>query len=157
MQLVSSDFLPEEAIPRRFTSEGENVSPELSWKEAPRETKSFALIVHDPDAPKPKGFTHWVVYNIPASKGHLEPEVPTKEQVPGTGTQGKNDSGKIGYVGPAPPSGRHRYYFQLYALDSELSLPPGATHEELTEAMVGHILERAELMGTYQKSAEKAA
>jgi len=96
-------------------------------------------------------------YNIPADKGNLDPEVPKRQQVPGTGMHGRNDSGEIGYMGPCPPSGTHRYYARLFALDKELSLRPGATHDELTEAMEGHILARAELMGTYQKKAEKVA
>ena len=157
MQLVSADFSPGGAIPSRFTCEGENVSPEFSWKEAPIETKSFALILHDPDAPRPGGFTHWVLYNIPADKGHLDPNVPNEERVPATGMQGRNDSGEIGYTGPCPPSGTHRYYARLFALDREVRLPPGATHDELTQAMEGHVLERAELMGTYRKKAEQAA
>jgi len=157
MQLTSSDFGAGGAIPIRFTWEGDNVSPEFSWKEAPGETKSFALILHDPDAPRAGGFTHWIFYNIPAEKGHLDPDVPKDDNVPGTGVQGRNDSGEIGYMGPCPPSGTHRYYVRLFALDTEVRLPPGATHDELTEAMEGHILARAELMGTYGKKAEKAA
>jgi len=157
MQLVSADFSPGGAIPSRFTCEGENVSPEFSWKEAPIGTKSFALILHDPDAPRAGGFTHWVLYNIPAEKGHLDPNVSHEEHVPATGMQGRNDSGEIGYTGPCPPSGTHRYYARLFALDTEVRLPPGATHDELTQAMEGHVLERAELMGTYRKKAEQAA
>ncbi len=157
MQLTSSDFTRGGAIPSRFTCEGDNVSPEFSWKDVPAQTKSFALIVHDPDAPRAGGFTHWVLYNIPANKGHLDPEVPKQAQVPGTGTQGKNDSGEIGYAGPCPPSGTHRYYARLFALDGELRLPPGATHRELIQAIEGRVIATAELMGTYQKKAERAA
>jgi Raf kinase inhibitor-like YbhB/YbcL family protein len=157
MQLISSDFTAGGAIPTRFTCEGDNISPEFSWKEVPGETKSFALIVHDPDAPKAGGFTHWVLYDIPGDKGQLNPAVPKEAQIPGTGIQGRNDKGEIGYTGPCPPSGVHRYYARLFALDTELSLRPGVTHDELTEAMEGHILATAELMGTYQKNAKKAA
>lgn len=157
MQLTSSDFRPGEAIPSRFTCEGDNISPEFSWKEVPPEAKSFALIMHDPDAPRAGGFTHWVLFNIPGDKGSLDPDVPKREQVPGTGMQGRNDRGEVGYTGPCPPLGRHRYYVRLFAIDMELSLRPGATDEELTNAMEGHILERAELMGTYSKKAGKAA
>jgi len=157
MQLTSSDFNAGGAIPIRFTCEGDNASPEFSWKEAPGETKSFALILHDPDAPRAGGFTHWVLYNIPAEKGGIDPNVPKREEVPGTGTQGRNDSGEIGYMGPCPPSGTHRYYARLFALDAELRLTPGATHDELTELMEGHVLARAELMGTYRKKADQAA
>ena len=157
MQLMSSDFSQGGAIPSRFTCEGDNVSPEFSWKDAPAETKSFAVIIHDPGAPRTGGFTHWVLYNVPADKVHLDPEVPKQEQVPGTGTQGRNDSGEIGYTGPCPPTGTHRYYARLFALDRELRLPPGATHDKLTQAIEGHVLAKAELMGTYRKKAERAA
>jgi Raf kinase inhibitor-like YbhB/YbcL family protein len=157
MQLTSSAFDPGGAIPSRFTCEGEDISPEFSWKEAPEETKSFALILHDPDAPRAGGFTHWILYNIPGGTGHIEPSVPKQENITGTGRQGRNDSGEIGYMGPCPPSGTHRYFARLFALDTELNLPAGATHEELSAAMEGHILERAELMGTYTKKAERAA
>lgn len=157
MQLVSSAFRAGEKFPSRYTCEGENISPELSWKEAPAGTKAFALVVHDPDAPWPGGFTHWVLYNIPAEKGHLEPNVPAEEIVPGAGIQGKNDSAKLGYIGPSPPSGVHRYFIRLYALDRELALAPGATRDELEAAMKGHILARAELMGTYAKQKQSAA
>jgi Raf kinase inhibitor-like YbhB/YbcL family protein len=156
MQLRSSDFTPNGPIPVRYTCEGDNVSPELSWTEAPTEAKSFALIVHDPDAPRQGGFTHWVLYNIPAEQGSLSPEVPHYGTVPGTGTQGRNDAGEIGYMGPCPPSGLHHYQVKLYALDTELDLPSGATGNELTAAMQGHILATAELVGTYQKKAEAA-
>jgi len=157
MQLLSLSFTAGGPIPVRYTCEGENVSPEFAWKEAPSETRSFAFIGHDPDAPRPGGFTHWVLYNIPADKAHLEPVVPNVEVVPGTGAQGTNDIGEIGYTGPCPPSGMHHYYFRLFALDKELNLRPGATHDELTDAMEGHILARAELVGTYRKKADKAA
>ena len=129
MQLTSLDFNPGGPIPSRFTCEGDNVSPELSWKEAPADTKSFALIVHDPDAPRQGGFTHWVLYNIPSDKGHLNPNVPNAEDIPGTGMQGRNDSGEIGYMGPCPPSGTHRYYIRLFALDTVLRLRPGAERQ----------------------------
>jgi len=157
MQLTSSAFQPGGEIPSYYTSEGENASPELSWKDAPAETKSFALIMHDPDAPRPGGFTHWVVYNIAPEVQHVEENVSREEEIPGFGTQGRNDGGKIGYIGPAPPSGVHRYFFRLYALDKKLDLPPGATHKEVTDAMQGHILAQAELMGTYEKKGQRAA
>lgn len=157
MQLASSDFSTGGPIPVRFTCEGDNVSPQLSWKEVPPGTKSFALILHDPDAPRVCGFTHWVIYNIPAEKAQLESNVPKREEVPGTGTQGRNDSGEIGYLGPCPPSGTHRYYARLFALNTELKLAPGATKNQLSHAMLTHVLERADLMGIYTRKAEKAA
>lgn len=157
MELTSSAFNQGEEIPSSFTSDGENVSPELSWKDAPAQTKSFALIVHDPDAPMAGGFTHWVVYNISRDAGHVEQNVPQEEQIKGLGMQGKNDGGKIGYTGPAPPSGTHRYFFWLYALDTMLDVGPGAKHKEISFAIKGHVLAQAELMGTYEKKSQRAA
>ena len=157
MLLTSSAFPQGAEIPSFYTADGENISPELSWQDAPPQTKSFALVVHDPDAPIPGGFTHWVLYNIPADLGHIEEKVPAEEQLPGLGMQGRNDGGKIGYIGPAPPSGTHRYFFRLFALDKILDLPPGATHKQLSAATKGHILAQAELMGTYEKKSERAA
>ena len=157
MQLTSAAFEEGAAIPSRFTCEGDNISPEFSWRDVPAETKSFVLILHDPDSPRPGGFTHWVVYNITADTGHIGEKVPDEEQVAGLGTQGKNDGGEIGYTGPCPPSGTHRYFTRLFALDRDLSLPLGATHTQVSSAMEGHILAQAELMGTYRKKAERAA
>ena len=157
MQLLSSAFQAGAAIPALFTSEGEDISPELSWRDAPAKTESFVLAMRDPDAPKVGGFTHWVVYNIPGTLGHVEQNVPNKATVPGLGLQGKNDFGSLGYKGPSPPSGTHRYFIRLFALDSELNLSPGASHEQVRQAMEGHILERTELMGTYTRRAERAA
>jgi Raf kinase inhibitor-like YbhB/YbcL family protein len=157
MQLTSSVFQQGAEIPSYYTSDGKDVSPELSWKNAPVETKSFALIMHDPDAPRPGGFTHWVVYDIPPETGHIEENVPDTERVTGLGTQGKNDGGKIGYMGPAPPSGTHRYFFRLYALDTMLELGVRATHKQVMGAIKGHVLAEAELMGTYENKRERAA
>src|SRR5205823_6656103 len=157
MQLVSAAFRQGAEIPTHYTSDGEDVSPELSWREAPAGTKSFALIVHDPDAPRLGGFTHWVLYNIPSETGHIEENTPKNEQIAGLGLQGKNDGSNIGYMGPAPPSGTHRYFFRLFALDNVLDLPPGATHKEVSAAIHGHILGQAELMGTYEKKSKRAA
>ncbi|HVZ15935.1 MAG TPA: YbhB/YbcL family Raf kinase inhibitor-like protein [Terriglobales bacterium] len=157
MQLTSAMFQQEGRIPAPFTCDGQNVSPELSWRDAPAETKFFALILHDPDAPKDDGFTHWVLYNIPSDVAALEVNVPHNGLLQGVGVQGMNDSGKIGYTGPCPPSGTHRYFFRLYALDAELKLQPGASRDEVEAAMSGHILDQAELMGTYSKSSQKAA
>jgi Raf kinase inhibitor-like YbhB/YbcL family protein len=157
MQLTSAAFQEGAEIPSYYTNDGENASPELSWKDAPAKTKSFALVVHDPDAPRPGGFTHWVVYNISPQTGHIEEHVPSEQQIAGLGVHGKNDAGKLGYIGPAPPSGTHRYFFRLFALDTPLDIPPGATHKELSAAMKGHILAQAELMGTYEKKSERAA
>jgi len=152
LQFTSSSFQAEGNIPRQFTCEGEDISPDLTWKNAPSGTKSFALIVHDPDAPRAGGFTHWVVYNIPGKVTHLSQAAPKGEKLPGGGIQGKNDFGQTGYRGPCPPSGTHRYYFYLYALDTELKLPSGATKDEVEKAIKGHVLEKTELMGKYRKT-----
>lgn len=157
MLLTSTAFQQGSEIPPHYTSDGENVSPELSWSDAPAGTKSFVLVVHDPDAPMPGGFTHWVVYNIAPQTAHIEENAPKEEQVAGLGLQGKNDGGKLGYTGPAPPSGTHRYFFRLFALDKMLDLPPAATHKQLSAATKGHVLAQAELMGTYEKQSERAA
>jgi Raf kinase inhibitor-like YbhB/YbcL family protein len=157
LQLTSSSFPAEGNIPVQFTCQGEDISPELSWKNAPSATKTFALIVHDPDAPRSGGFTHWVAYNIPAKVDKIPQGTSKGNQLTGGGIQGRNDSGKTGYMGPCPPSGTHRYYFYLYALDTELNLQPGATKDDLEKAMNGHVLQKAELMGKYKKGSEKAA
>jgi Raf kinase inhibitor-like YbhB/YbcL family protein len=157
MQLTSSAFQQGGPIPARFTCDDENISPDLSWEDVPPEAKSFALIMHDPDAPREGGFTHWILYNIPANVTELEPNIPKEQGVPGIGVQGKNDAGKIGYMGPCPPFGTHRYFLRVYALDTELNLRPGASLEQLQEAMRGHILDEAELMGTYARASKRAA
>jgi Raf kinase inhibitor-like YbhB/YbcL family protein len=157
MQITSPAFKQGSEIPAQYTSDGDNFSPELSWQDAPANTKSFALVVHDPDAPRVGGFTHWLVYNIPAGTNGVAENVPERRSVPGLGLQGKNDAGKLGYIGPAPPSGTHRYFFRLFALDTFLDLAAGATHHQLSAAIKGHILAQAELMGTYEKKSERAA
>ena len=156
-QLTSPSFQSESDIPAKFTCQGEDISPELAWKDAPAGTRTFALIVHDPDAPRAGGFTHWVVYNIPASVRQIPQDAPKGDQLPGGGIQGRNDGGRVGYMGPCPPSGTHRYYFRLYALDAELNLQPGAGKDDLEQAMQGHLLQKAELMGRYRKTSGKAA
>jgi Raf kinase inhibitor-like YbhB/YbcL family protein len=157
MQLMSSAFQQGAEIPAYHSGDGDDVSPELSWKDAPASTKSFVLVVHDPDAPRPGGFTHWLVYNIPQQTGHIDENVPQQEKVAGLGFQGKNDAGELGYIGPAPPSGEHRYFFRLFALDKMLDLAPGATHKQVSAAIKGHILAQVELMGTYESKSEQAA
>ena len=157
MQLRSTAFQTGGAIPTRFTCEGDDISPDLSWRDAPPETRSFVLILHDPDAPRAGGFTHWVVYNIPAGTSHIEENIPQQATVAGLGVQGKNDAGEIGYMGPCPPSGTHRYFARLFAVDRELDLKPGLYHRDVYSEMQGHIVEQAELMGTYAKKCERAA
>lgn len=157
MRLTSTVFQQGSEIPPHYTSDGEDISPELSWQDAPDKTQSFVLIVHDPDAPRPGGFTHWVLYNIPSTTMHVDENISHDEQIAGLGLQGKNDGGKIGYIGPAPPSGTHRYFFRLFAIDKMLDLTPGATHKQVSAAIKGHILAQSELMGTYEKKSERAA
>jgi Raf kinase inhibitor-like YbhB/YbcL family protein len=157
MKLTSPAFSHGGSIPKQFTCEGRDISPELSWTEAPKETRSFALILHDPDAPRQGGFTHWLVYNIPANVNRIAEDIPHNGSIEAVGLQGQNDAGKIGYMGPCPPSGQHRYFARLYALRDELALEPGATYAEVIAAMRGKIIEEAELMGTYAKTGRKAA
>jgi len=157
MQLTSPAFRSEGDIPAEYTCDSRNISPELSWSGAPSGTKSFVLVMHDPDAPIAGGYTHWLVYNIPGTANHIAEKAPNQDQLPGGGKQGKNDSGTYGYVGPCPPSGTHRYYFRLYALDSNLGSEVGLNKAGFEKAMQGHILAQAELMGKYKRSAGRAA
>ncbi len=153
-KLISSAFSPNGAIPSRYTCEGADASPPLEWSGAPDGTRTFALIVDDPDAPDPakpqRVYVHWVLYNLPASISKLA-ENAAKGGLPQGAAQGSNDWGKQTYGGPCPPIGRHRYFFKLYALDGQLSLN-NPTKAQLEKAMQGHILGSAEVMGTYQKS-----
>lgn len=137
-------------IPKEETCDGANHSPQLAWSSAPEKTKSFALIADDPDAPG-KTWVHWVVFNLPPSARGLPENVPPQETIAGGGKQGTNDFGKLGYGGPCPPSGTHRYYFKLYALDVELPLDSSATKDKLLKAMEGHVLAEGQLMGKYQR------
>lgn len=149
-KLTSTAFPEGQAIPRQYTCDGVNVSPPLEWSGAPPGVKSFALICDDPDAPAGT-WVHWVLYNLPGDRIGLVENVPTTESVPGGGLQGTNDFKNIGYGGPCPPSGTHRYFFKLYALDAELSLKAGATKADVEKAMSGHIVGQAQLMGTYKR------
>ena len=155
LTIVSTAFSPQEEIPRRFTCEGVDVSPPLAWSNSPDGTASFALIVDDPDAPDPKAprttWVHWVLYNLHSTLSGL-PEGVQRETLPDGAVQGQNDWKQSGYRGPCPPIGRHRYFFKLYALDTILPDLGTATKAELKRAMDGHVLARAELVGTYQKT-----
>ncbi len=157
LQLTSPAFRPEAEIPSKYSCDGRNISPELSWSGAPAGTKSFVLVMHDPDAPMAGGYTHWIVYNIPAGSDHIAEHAPNQDHLPGGGMQGKNSSGTYGYTGPCPPSGTHRYYFRLYALDIELDSPARPGKEVLEQAMKGHVLAQSELMGRYKRSSGRAA
>jgi Raf kinase inhibitor-like YbhB/YbcL family protein len=152
LTLTSPQFTHQAEIPSAYTCEGANVSPALAWSGAPPGTKSYALIVDDPDAPDPAApqrvYVHWVLYNIPATASGLEEAVKT---LPSGTREGKNDYQRTGYGGPCPPIGRHRYYHKLYALDVVLPDLSGPHKAALEKAMSGHVLEKTELMGTYQK------
>ena len=150
-KVTSGAFQPGGTIPSRYTCDGEDVSPPLGWGEPPAGTKSFALISDDPDAPMGT-WVHWVVYNLPPATRQLPEGFLRDEQLPDGTRQGRTDFGRTGYGGPCPPSGTHRYFFKLYALDTMLALKPGATAKELEAAMQGHVLAGAELMGTYRRA-----
>lgn len=151
LTLTSSAFTEGQPIPAQYTCQGENLSPPLAWSGVPQNTQSLALIVDDPDAPS-KTWVHWVVYNLSPTLTEL-PEGLTQYDGPGsTGIAGVNDSRKTGYSGPCPPPGSpHRYFFKLYALDTQLNLPEGATKAQVEQAMQGHILAQGQLMGTYKR------
>jgi len=155
LTLTSSEFTHGGAIPSVHTCEGADSAPSLRWSGAPAGTKSFALIVDDPDAPDPAApkrvYVHWVLYNIPASATTL-PSGVTGASLPTGTVEGTNDWGRTGYGGPCPPIGRHRYFFKLYALDVVLPDLGAATKKELEAALDGHVLEKTELMGTYEKN-----
>jgi Raf kinase inhibitor-like YbhB/YbcL family protein len=147
--LASPAFGAGERIPKVYTCDGSDESPALFWSGAPEGTRSFALICDDPDAPVGT-WTHWVIYGIPAEQTKLHEGTPASPDLPGGVKQGLNSWKRAGYGGPCPPPGKpHRYFFVLYALDSPLGLPPGASKEQVQAAMKGHILGRAELMGVY--------
>lgn len=152
--LTSSTFQADGPIPRRCTCEGDDVSPALAWSGAPDGTRSFALIVDDPDAPDPANpkttWVHWVAYDIPPSASSL-PEGAADGGMPDGAREGLNDWKRTGFGGPCPPIGRHRYVHKLYALDVELGGRGPLTKAELEQAMTGHVLAQARLIGTYQK------
>lgn len=149
-QLESSAFRRGEAIPREYTCDGRDISPSLAWTDPPAATKSFVLIVEDPDAPG-RPWIHWIVYDLSPSLRELPAGLPTEAELSGGVRQGTNDFGRTGYGGPCPPGGSHRYVFELFAVDSEMPVAPGATARTLKNAMKGHVLGEARLMGTYRK------
>ena len=150
VELSSSAFKANGLIPKQYTCDGINISPSLSWNNIPENAKSLTLILDDPDAPG-RTWVHWIIYNMPPiSKGLQEGVLPLQNFSHDT-KQGLNDFNKIGYGGPCPPSGTHRYFFKLYALDTKLNLEAGATKKQLENAMKDHILAQAELIGKYKK------
>jgi len=143
ISITSPSFQAGGDIPTKFTCNGTNVSPELQISSAPNEAKSVVLIVDDPDAPRGL-FTHWIVWNIDPKTTRV-----AENSAPAAGVQGTNDFGKRNYGGPCPPSGMHRYFFKIFALDTKLELKPGARRAELDAAMRGHVLAQGELMARY--------
>lgn len=150
LKLTSTAFKEGEPIPRQYTCNGVNVSPSLEWSGVPKSAKTLVIIADDPDAPSGT-WVHWVLYNLPVDNIGMVENLPATDELRAGGFQGKNDFGKIGYGGPCPPSGTHRYFFKIYALDSELPLKAGATKAEVEKAMAGHVVAQGQLMGTYRK------
>ena len=150
MQLTSTVFAQGQSIPRKYTCDGQDISPPLTWRAAPANTQSFALVMDDPDAPVGV-WDHWLIFNIPAAANGLAENVLPEPRLPDGSVQGTNSWGRVGYGGPCPPRGQHRYFFRLYALDTTLNLGPETRKKQLLEAMQGHILAQAELMGVYAR------
>ena len=149
--LSTTAFHPGGDIPRKYTCQGADVSPALTWSEPPAGTQSFALIADDPDAPVGT-WVHWVAYDLPAGAHQLSEGVAKAEEVPGGGRQGVNDFGNIGYGGPCPPAGNaHRYFFKLYALKAKLNLKAGASKKQVEQAMQGQVLAEVQLVGNYKR------
>ena len=152
LRLTSPVIGPHANIPRRYAGEGgDNVSPPMEWIGVPTGTREFALVCHDPDAPLPDGFTHWVLYGIPGDVSNIA-------EGQKTFTQGVNDIGRPGYIGPSPPPGHgvHHYYFWLYALDTNLDLRPGMNRTQLLDRIQDHIVAQARLVGLYERQLEDA-
>jgi Raf kinase inhibitor-like YbhB/YbcL family protein len=167
IQLRTTAFADGGMIPHRFTCDGSDRSPDLSWSGVPENSRTLALICDDPDAPAGT-WSHWVVFNLPARVTGLKEGVPATKRVPnssmeessptgsnGDAIQGENDFGKLGYGGPCPPSGTHRYFFRLYALDARLELGPEATRADVLKAIKGHILAEGRLTGKYARGAKE--
>ncbi len=151
--LKSTAFESGGRIPRVHSCDGKDVSPPLVWTGMPERTASLALIVNDPDAPR-GDWVHWVLFDMPAGRRDLPEHVPVKDTIPGGGTHGLNDFGNLGWGGPCPPSGMHRYLFTIYALDAPLKLEARATRDDVVRAMQGHILGLAQLIGKYARGRE---
>ncbi len=151
LTVTSPTFKQGAMIPAKYTCDGDGISPPLAWSGAPEKTTTFALIVDDPDAPRGT-FVHWVLFNIPASVTKLAEHFPPSQTFPNGMVSGTNDAGTFGYTPPSPPSGTHRYFFKVYALDSTISLAAGATKAQLVEAMNGHILASGQLIGRYKRA-----
>src|SRR6188768_2952332 len=156
INLESPAFQNGQPIPRKHTGEGPDVSPELRWSGVPKEARELALVCEDPDAPRAEPWVHWVIYGLPAATNRLPEGIPVRPRLSAPpALQGRNDfEGHVGYGGPMPPKGhgRHRYFFRLYALDEPLHLPAGLDKSQLLAAIQPHVVEQAELMGTYERT-----
>jgi hypothetical protein len=150
VKITSTAFQEGGMIPKQYTCDGQDISPPLAWDSVPPSAKTVALIADDPDAPG-KTWVHWVVFDLPASAKGLPENVAAQETLAGGGKQGTNDFRKVGYGGPCPPSGTHRYYFKVYVLDTDLGLDSKTTKDRLLKAMEGHIIAQGQLLGRYQR------
>jgi len=148
MKIKSPAFEDKGAIPTKYACDGDGISPPLQWSGVPDNAVTLTLIVDDPDAPRGT-FTHWLVHDLPATATGLPEGIPKRQALEGGGLQGANSTGSIGYAPVCPPRGTHRFMFRLYALDADLGLDPGVNEEQLLDTMRGHILDEAQLMGTY--------
>ncbi len=150
IQITSPVFKDGGTIPKKYTCDDLDVSPPIEWSNVPEGTISIAIVCDDPDAPM-KTWVHWVIFNIPGDVTHLSENVSPEKELENGARQGMNDFHKVGYGGPCPPSGMHRYFFKIYALDTTLDLPAGISKSHLMIALEGHVLSEAHLMGTYTR------
>lgn len=150
IKITSSAFTEGGLIPAKYTCDGADISPPLQWEAVPEGTQSIALICDDPDAPVGT-FVHWVLFNLPADAGQLTENIPADPTLANGAQQGTSDFGRIGYGGPCPPGGTHRYFFKIYALDTQLSLTDRVDKVRLLSAMEGHILAEGQLIGKYKR------
>lgn len=150
IKITSSAFEEGGLIPPKYTCDGADISPPLQWDTVPEGTKSIALISDDPDAPMGT-WVHWVLFNLSADTTEMTENIPPGENLPSGAGQGTNDFRRIGYGGPCPPSGTHRYFFKIYALDTVLDLPVAARKKDLLKAMEGHIIGQGQLIGKYKR------
>jgi hypothetical protein len=152
LAVTSKSFEPDGNIPQKYTCDGEDISPDLSWEGTPDGTGTYALIVDDPDAPG-RTFTHWVVYNIPDTVAGFEEGMSAFEILKTGASQGKNDFGQVGYGGPCPPPGKaHHYHFRLYAIDGIIDIPSGLAKNTVLSAMKGHVIDETEIVGLYKRA-----
>ena len=150
IKITSPAFKENDLIPHKYTCDGQDISPPLQWESVPEETKTIALISDDPDAPMGT-WVHWVIFNLPADTKELAANIPPDKILPDGARQGTSDFGKIGYGGPCPPGGTHRYFFKIYALDKEIELDAGAAKSDLLNAIQGHIIAQGQLIGKYKR------